>query len=167
MIRRDIPAVKRLSLILAALAGSAWLLAATPAQALTASDQKEVQSFKLSDDFLDRYEAVTEELQSLDDEVEDDEALDSETATLDQLTGNIAASPDKSAILKRHGLSARQLVVGSLVLARAQMTDIMQADPSQAQYVDKAKTPSDANMAFYRAHKAEIDKVLGYSGDMD
>jgi hypothetical protein len=57
-------------------------------------------------------------------------------------------------------LTPRQAAVGAIVLMRVQMTDQMLADPKQAKYVDKAKIPSAANMAFYRAHKAEIEKAF-------
>jgi hypothetical protein len=43
---------------------------------------------------------------------------------------------------------------------RARLADAATDDPKMAQYVGAGKTPSAANMAFYRAHKAEISKIM-------
>jgi|SRR6185437_8441061 len=130
-----------------------------PAWAMSPTDEQELQSFKLSEDFLHRYEAVTQQAVG----AEKVNLANSAAAmkSLDALTGEITrSSPQAAALLQRHGLTVRQAVVGSLVLMRASMADSMLADPKMAKYVDKTKLPSAANMAFYHAHKAEIAAMM-------
>jgi hypothetical protein len=132
----------------------------TTAGALTPADQQEIQSFKLSEDFLHRYEAVIAVKPSEGSEEPSLAQLTMMTSSLDAMTAEAAKSPKLVALLKQHGLSARQAIVGGLVIARAGMADTMLADPKMAKYVSKDKMPSAENMAFYRAHKAEIGEAM-------
>jgi len=140
------------------------LATALPARALTAADQKEIQSFTLTDDFLKRFEAAAAEGGARPEENDPKKAA-AMLSSIDAMSASIAKTPASKAALDRHGLTARQAAVGAIVLMRVQMTDQMLADPKQARYVDKAKIPSAANMAFYRAHKAEIEKAFQRSNE--
>lgn len=133
-------------------------LAVQGAWALTPADQAEIQNFTLTQDFLQRYAAVTADAHAHHQDTSlDAKDMKNDFASLDNLTASIVKrAPEAPAICRAHGLSVRQGLVGGLVLMRAAMADQMMADPKMAKYVDKSKTPSEANMAFYRTHKAEI-----------
>lgn len=150
---------------------------ALPAHALSAADNQEIQRFTLSESFLQRYAAAAADARqqvqrqapdSSDDADADappDAGPDSDAspdvmASLDSMTAEITRSPAKLATLQRHGLGAREAAVGGLVLMRARLADESTADPKMAKYVGAGKTPSAANMAFYRAHKATIAKIM-------
>lgn len=141
----------------AVLLGAAVL--SVPACALSPTDEQEVQSFKLSEDFLHRYEAVAKQASGA-----EKVSLNPTAAalkSLDALTGEITkSSPNAVTLVRQHGLTVREALVGSIVLMRAGMADSMLANPQMAKYVDKAKMPSAANMAFYRAHKEEIGQAM-------
>lgn len=146
--------------------------AALPAavKALSAADQQEIQRFTLTEDFLHRYEAVLSAKQSGKNDGSEETSLAKASAimsSLDAMTAEITKSPKNVVLLQLHGLTAREAVVGGLVLMRASMADSMLADPKMAKYVDTAKTPSAANMAFYRAHKEEIAQLMKKSGSGD
>lgn len=156
---------------------------ASPAHALTAADNQEIQRFTLSESFLQRYAAAAADARQQEAHMPDpgdnsngDTAPDPDSnsnsdadsndtphdfmASLDSMTAEISRSPAKLATLQRHGLGAREAAVGGLVLMRARLADEKVADPHMANYVGPGKTPNAANMAFYRAHKAEIAKIM-------
>jgi hypothetical protein len=135
------------------------LATSLPARALTPADQKEVQNFTLTDDFLKRFEAAAAEGGARAEENDPKKAA-AMLSSIDAMSASIAKTPASKAALDRHGLTPRQAALGAIVLMRVQMTDEMLADPKQAKYVDKAKIPSAENMAFYHAHKAEIVKAF-------
>jgi hypothetical protein len=134
----------------------------TSLRALTAADQKEIQQFQLTEDFLHRYEAASAEADlSVKDAETDPKKAAAMLSSLDAITAKVESNPGTVALLARHGLKPREAVVGGIVLMRVAMVDSMLANSATARYVpDKDKLPSEANMAFYRAHKAEITKLI-------
>jgi cell division protein FtsL len=129
------------------------------ARALTPADQQEIQNFTLTDDFLKRFEGVAAADHGRLEE-KDPAKLRVMMASLDSISAAVASAPAAKAVLDQYGLTPRQAAVGSIVLMRAQMADTMLADPKQAKYLDKSRIPNARHMAFYRAHKADITKVL-------
>ncbi len=130
------------------------------ARALTPADQVEIQQFKLTDDFLRKYAAAMAEKRAHPDDTDDTKEAVNMMSSLDAMTAAVNKKPDAVAFLRRNGMSAREMVVGGIVILRAQMADSMLADPKMAKYVEASKMPSVANMAFYHAHKAEIAKIM-------
>jgi hypothetical protein len=104
----------------------------TPAaRALTSADQRELQSFTLTEDFLQRFMAMAKEAHDTHTEISltenDPKKIASDLASLDIMTAQVEKNPQAVAIIERHGLSVRQTVDGSLVLIRASMADAMLA----------------------------------------
>lgn len=141
------------------------------ANALTPADNQEIQHFTLSENFLQRYAAAASDARQQiaaaannatpdAPDTPDSTQMAAIMSSLDSMTAEINRSPAKVATLKRHGLTAREATIGGLVLMRARIAESVSADPTMAKFVDARKTPSAANMAFYRAHKAEIAKIM-------
>jgi hypothetical protein len=147
------------------------LLTGSLARALTPADQQEIQRFTLDEGFLQKYsDTVTEgrrkHIKTAGSE-SDPKEIENQLSSLDNMTATITKSPEVVALLQRHGLEPRQLVVGGLVLMRVAITDQMLANPRTAKLVTPAKMPSAANMAFYRSHKERINKLLRSSNSDD
>jgi len=138
-------------------------------RALTAADQKEIQQFQLTEDFLHRYEAASAGADLSDKDAETDpKKVAAMMSSLDAMTAKVESNPGWVALIAQHGLKPREVVVGAIVLMRAAMADSMLTNSATAKYVDKDKLPSEANMAFYRTHKAEITKLMqNSSGNSD
>jgi hypothetical protein len=141
--------------ILMAVCGAGRAIALTPA------DQQELQRFTLTEDFLNRYGQAIEDARAHPEE--DDSGSKNNIAaltSLDAMTAEIKKSPNAIAHLQKFGLSPREAVVGGIVLMRASMADAAATDPKLAKVVDPSKIPSAANMAFFRAHKTQIEKIM-------
>jgi hypothetical protein len=142
----------------------AQMALAPSAHALTPAEQQEINSFTLTDSFLQRYSAAIEEANashlSLAEKETDPDKTRAMLSSLDAMTAQVTKSPAVTALLQRHGLRPREVVLGGLVLLRAQMAEMMLSDPKMAKYATSSKAAaSPANMAFYRAHKAQITKL--------
>jgi hypothetical protein len=129
----------------------------TAAQALQPKDVSTLQSFQLTDDYLTKY------LAAQDDQVKDPCHLSptfqmlSSTKPLDQLVAEYDAQPGVHAMLARHGLTAREEILGFVVLELAAFEMIHKEHPDMAQTTANVPMPiSPANLAFYNSHKAAI-----------
>jgi hypothetical protein len=134
----------------------------TAAQASQAKDVAALQSFRLTDDFLAKYQAVD------DDSMKDPDPchlvplglLKSGTGSgksLDQMTAEYDAQPGVHAMLTRHGLTAREEVLGFMNLFLAAI------EVAQEEHPDTVPTSgnipiSAANLAFFKSHKAAIQQ---------
>lgn len=124
----------------------------------SAADIAAINSFQLDQDFLDRYMAIQE------DAAKDPCNLsmltllgDEQPHSLDQVASRYDAQPGVHAMLARHGLTARQALIGMSVLIGAAMQDMKQTHPEMAQYMSShGGGVSPRNLAFYRAHKTQI-----------
>lgn len=134
---------------------------AISAHALTPADNREIQRFTLTESFLHRYAAAAADARSQTSDDSDASPDPEKTMTsLDSMIAEINKSPAKVALLQRHGLTAREAAVGGLVLLRVRVADALSDDPNMAKFVNASTIPRRANMAFYRAHKAEIAKIM-------
>lgn len=126
----------------------------------SATDMAAINSFQLDQDFLDRYMAVQE------DAAKDPCNLsmlallgDQQPRSLDQVASRYDAQPGVHAMLARHGLTARQALIGMSVLIGAAVQDAKETHPEMARYMDsQGASVSPANLAFYRAHKTQIQQ---------
>jgi hypothetical protein len=152
---------KTLALVAATLVAS---VAASSAHALTPAEKQEIYNFTLTDSFLQRYTAAMEEgnanhIGMADHDTDSKKALEA-MRSLDTMTAQVSKSPPVVALLQRHGLSPRQVVLGGLVLLRLQMADMVAANPAMAKYAGASKAEtSPANAAFYHSHRAQIAKL--------
>lgn len=134
------------------------LFAALPAfaQAFTDSDQRALTQYTLSTDFLTRCDAVVHDVQQKKVPVGDSMVGE---GGLDQMAARLDAMPDMHAILAAHKMTAREYLIGSVVLVRAIMAANMLDDPQQAPDVGDDPTLL-GNVTFYRVHRDEIEKMM-------
>ena len=139
---RHIPAIAALCLVVFAFA--------FPAAALSDADKAAIASHKLTLDELHRMEAIAQELGP------DQPDLDLAGApSLDDMAAQINANPKLKALLEKHGMAPRDLLVATFSLVGAVMAEQMGGG---------ADNP---NSAFYREHKAEIDAYMNQGDDDD
>jgi hypothetical protein len=136
-----------------ALAGS---LSATAARADAAGDAAAVQNFRLSDGFLEKYQAVEADVAKDPCRLGAFGLLKSEGKSLDQVAAEYDAQPGVHAMLARHGLTARETLLGMATLMSAAMEDLSKAHPGMVQKDPDAPAVNPANMAFYQSHKDGI-----------
>jgi hypothetical protein len=67
------------------------------------------------------------------------------------------AQPGVHAMLARHGLTAREEILGALTLLAASMEIMQKEHPDWVQSTGAKAPISPANLAFYKAHQAAID----------
>jgi len=136
------------------------LLAASAAHADQAHDMAAIQNFRLTDDFLAKYEAV------VDDTVKDPcglaplSVLNGGNKSLDQMVAAFDAQPGVHAMLARHGLSAREEILGMLTLMFAGLEIAQQEHPGVAGSNGTIPPISPANLAFYKAHEAALHQHI-------
>ena len=136
------------------------VLAATAAQADQAKDVATLQSFRLTDAWLGKHLAV------MDDEVKDPCHLTpafllgggGNDKSLDQMVAEYDAQPGVHAMLARHGLTAREEVLGFMNLFLAAIEVAQEEHPDTVQTSGNTPKISPANLAFYKSHKAAIQK---------
>jgi hypothetical protein len=132
------------------------LLAAPAAHADQAQDMAAFQNFRLTDDFLAKYQAV-----------ENDTAKDpcrlgplgifhSDNKSLDQIVAAYDAQPGVHAMLAQHGLTAREEILGILTLMGAGLEIAQKEHPDQFRNRSTMLPISPANLAFYKAHAAAL-----------
>ncbi|MGH8782485.1 hypothetical protein [Paraburkholderia sp.] len=139
------------------------MLGSPAARAFTPAEQDEVQHFTLTEDFLQRYAAASQEVHAQGHSaqpVQTPKKTSAGASTIDTLTASVEQSPGEMAILQRHGLTARQAVLGSIVLGSARLQDMRSANPEIAKRMGASKDVSPANMAFYQSHKEAIHQML-------
>ncbi|GGA90846.1 hypothetical protein GCM10011491_18510 [Brucella endophytica] len=130
-----------------------------PASAAQASlaTQKEVNAFHLTDDFLTRMEAVQTELQTLNLAAQDEEAPTG-PVTLDSLTAGVEKRPDVMAVLSKHGIKARDYIVGYFALMGSLAAAEAENEP---QLVDELRDVNPQHLAFAKQYKARIQQLIG------
>ena len=133
------------------------VLAAGRAQALTPADQKELESYTLTESFWAKYksaagEAKAKHLKLSDVDVSEAGAMDS----LDSMAAHVSKAPQVAALLQRHGLAPREVVKAGITLMRVQLADAAAQNPKVAQYLGKSPKPSQSNIDFFHAHKNEF-----------
>ena len=94
------------------------LATSLPARALTPADQKEVQNFTLTDDFLKRFEAAAAEGGARAEENDPKKAA-AMLSSIDAMSASIAKTPASKAALERHGLTPRQAMARRAATASA------------------------------------------------
>jgi len=148
---------------------------AAPTQA---ADLAAFRSFTLNESFLDKWKAAQADtakdpcnLGIVDLLSGDDE--DENGPPLDQLVASFEAKPGVQDMLERNGLSARDYLLGSFTMLAAAVQEMARQHPEMIEqgYIEAspAGTVSEANMAFYRQHQADIlqltQKLSQQAGD--
>ena len=137
------------------------LFSATAACASQAADAAALQDFQLTDDFLAHYESFEEDVAqdpcNLSPLLSMQKAQSSQMG-LDEMAAAYDAQPGVHAVLARNDLTAKTAMLGMMTLLGAAMQDIAAQHPDMVKNGEMSSTlkVSDANMAFYQAHQAEI-----------
>lgn len=155
--------IRRAGFPLWALALCMAVLGSTAAHAFTQAERDEVLHFTLTEDFLQRYGAASHEVHAQGHSAQPAQTPKKTPAggsMIDTLTASVEQSPGEMAILQKHGLTARQAVLGSIVIGSARLQDMRSTNPQMAGRMPDSKDVSPANMAFYQMHKEEIHKLL-------
>lgn len=128
---------------------------ALPAQH-PAADIAAMHDYILTTGFLDKWKAIAQ----------DSGAPKCSLMTLnlhgDSLDQNIAdydARPGNHAYLASHGLTAREMILGTWTLAAAGMREVQRARPGIVKG-NANRLVSVENMAFYQSHKDEIHEFM-------
>lgn len=146
--------------VLLTLLASAAVGTAAAADAPSAADVAAIRGFTLNDTFLQHY------LDANDDIARDpcrlgmiDLLKHGDTfGSIDQAAAHYDAQPGVHAMLARHGLTAREMVLGMVTLSSAAVQDVRKQHP---QAMAEGGLPvSASNMAFYEAHKAQLHQHM-------
>ncbi|MBN8923871.1 MAG: hypothetical protein BGP10_08365 [Rhodanobacter sp. 68-29] len=138
-------------------------VAALPAACAASSSgsASDPQGFTLTDGFLAKYQAV--ETDSIKDPCQLSPVkvlgLTGEgagKATIDQMAARYDAQPGVHAMLASHGVTAKEMILGTVTLMSAAIQELKQQHPGMVQGNGAALQISAANMAFYQSHKQAI-----------
>lgn len=141
------------------------IISAQAAQELTVADQKLLSGYSLSMEKLRGYQDAVAKMDAAcrnDPAVREaaDSAAPKPGTTLEQAIKDIGETPLYKRFMKPAGLAAQDVVLLPIVLMGAGAVVEAHADPA------KLKGLSDAQVAFYRAHRDEIQK-LKLTGDCE
>ena len=142
---------------------------ASDTETLSPADAAAFRQFKLTDDFYGKWKKMQKGVLRdpchldafihMDDE--DDAGKKSQVHSLADLTARYEAQPGAKALLAESGLTTREYFLGAMALYSAGIQQMAQEHPEMVEkgYVrlDPALKASPENMAFYRAHKADLD----------
>lgn len=141
---------------------------ASVAQEFSDRDSREIASYMLTESALAKYARATANLGAnakglsghCDDDGDDDGDDDESARSLDEMVARINAKPGISAAIQSAGMTTREYVVFSLSLFQNGMAAWALSQPG-------GKLPpeiSKANVDFYRAHEAAIQKLGSQEG---
>jgi hypothetical protein len=127
------------------------------------ADMAEMQNFRLTDDFLQRYQAYEDEAAEKPCELSPIVLLgndDDQDRSLGETAAAFDARPGVHAALQRHGLTARELILGMGTLMGAAIHEIAAKHPDMVEKgeIKMNGSISPANMAFYEAHKDALQR---------
>jgi hypothetical protein len=147
-----------LSLMLAAPFG----ISTAGAQGNGDKDSKAVSAYTLT---MPKYKKLMQGMLNIGKAVQKDSALgsaieDSGNKSLDQMTAAYNAKPQIRNAIAAAGLTSREFAVGLMSLLQTGMSyGLMKQYKMSADSVHKATGVSTANLEFYRANEAEIDRM--------
>ena len=144
---------KSMLAVTAALALSAPM--AAEAQDLADRDAKEVADYVLTDAALAKYTKAVHKLQPLMDQVPQDCESDENPKSLKDMAARMDKVPAVKAALKAAGMTSREYLVFSLSVFQNGMATWALDQPGGT--LPPGTKP--ANVKFYRAHKAELEKL--------
>jgi len=134
-----------------ALLAPAW----TGAQDLADRDAKEVANYVLTEAALAKYTKAVHKLQSVKGELPQDCDSDEDQRSLNDAAARMDGHPGTKAALKAAGMTSREYLVFSLSVFQNGMAAWALEQPGGT--LPSGTKP--ANVTFYRAHKAELEKL--------
>jgi hypothetical protein len=121
----------------------------------SARDAAAIKGHTLTMDKLRRMNGAVVEFDRLEKSRPDLGDDEDEVNTIDGLVARIDAVPEARAILKKHGLTTREYVLTLFASTHAAAGAFMEANGQQAAGVPVSRAQID----FYKANKAELDKL--------
>jgi hypothetical protein len=134
--------------------------AANPASQIPAADKQAIQNYNLTDDVFSRIVKVSQEAKKEGIKPKDAKTDFSKIHSLDDLAAQItAADPRIEPLIKKYGFTPREFLLANLAVTNAAIASEAKSNPQMAAYVDQSKV-NQKNVAFYEAHKAQINSLM-------
>lgn len=134
----------------------ACCLAMASVHADPSQDMAALRNFRLTDAFLAKYEAVMDAAAKDPCHLDPSLVLRGNNKSLEQMAADYDARPGVHAMLARHGITAREVVLGEVTLMLAGFEAMKEAHPGMAPAGGSTPPVSPENLAFYRTHRAAI-----------
>lgn len=125
----------------------------TVQHALTPADRTSVQQYVLSEDAYQKLLAVAKDAKENKVQIN---ILDPHAQSLDETAADLDKSNGVHALFVKHGLTAREFLLGEYALLGAEFAVKYPNEPSF-----DAGLANPANIALFRRHEAEIDALSG------
>lgn len=153
----------RLGALLLAAAASSGVAGPAAADNLAPADAAALQNFKLTEGFLQKWQAYEKEAAAKPCELSPLLAMQGDTdktGSMDTVIKRFDGQPGVHDALARNGLTAREAILGLGTLMGAAIQDMAKAHPDMVKNgnitMHSKLNISPANMEFYHQHKAEI-----------
>lgn len=121
--------------------------------ALTPSDRTAVQQYTLTEASFQQLLATAKDARASKVKID---MLDPKAHTLDERAADLDRNPDVHALLARHGLDARNFLLGEYALLAAEFAVKYGSQPN----ID-TQLANPANVALFRKHEADVDALSG------
>jgi hypothetical protein len=161
--------MNRLLLVLFAALSLSTAMADTDAVGQVGPELRQVSSFKLDMAFVRRLAAATTEVLGYEEAHPDDAPKiegfpDDDTDTLDRRVLRVGKLPEVMALLKKHGITAQDYVVGGMALMQARGAAGMVKTEGDDAWASLTKRGINTdNVRLYMANQTEIDGLFGPS----
>ncbi|SEM81421.1 hypothetical protein SAMN02800694_1786 [Luteibacter sp. UNCMF331Sha3.1] len=134
--------------------------AANPAAQIPAADKQAIQNYNLNEDVFTRLVAVSKDAKAQGIRPKDAKTDFSKIHSLDDLAAQVTtADPRIAPLIKKHGFTPRDFLLANLAVTNAAIASEAKSNPQMAAYVDQSKV-NQKNVAFYEAHKAQINALM-------
>jgi hypothetical protein len=150
------------SAVLSLMLAAPFTISTASAQGKEDKDSKAVSAYTLT---MPKYKKLMQAMLNLGKAAQKDSTLataieDSGNKSLDQMTAAYNAKPQIRNAIGAAGLTSREFAVGEMALLQAGMSyGLMKQYKMTADSVHKATGVSMANLEFYRANEAEIERL--------
>lgn len=134
--------------------------AANPASQIPAADKQAIQNYNLNEDVFTRLVAVSKDAKAQGIRPKDAKTDFSKIHSLDDLAKQVTdADPRIAPLITKHGFTPRDFLLANLAVTNAAIASEAKSNPQMAAYVDQSKV-NQKNVAFYEAHKAQINALM-------
>jgi hypothetical protein len=134
--------------------------AANPAAQIPAADKQAIQNYNLNEDVFTRLVAVSKDAKAQGIRPKDAKTDFSKIHSLDDLAAQVTtADPRIAPLIQKHGFTPRDFLLANLAVTNAAIASEAKSNPQMAAYVDQSKV-NQKNVAFYEAHKAQINALM-------
>jgi len=139
--------------------------AANPASQIPAADKQAIQNFNLTDDVFNRIVKVSQEAKAQGIKPKDAKTDFSKIHSLDDLAKQVTDSDPRIApLIKKYGFTPREFLLANLAVTNAAIASEAKGNRQMAAYVDQSKV-NQKNVAFYEAHKGQINALMNEEPD--